>query len=481
MIKVILDCGSFFNPRARYIWDTFFTYYQVEHEYIELDREENNPIPSSVGITIYCGPEHRAGELIISSPTLVLCHEKSSSAMFKNKEMPSAPAFIENAPVLFAPVGGETVLHQHNRIICKADILATAFFFLSAYQEHVCPEDVLDQYGRYPFKASYQAKYSLLEIPVVNLLFELTATWLKELGHTVKRVDFPGSSTFTVVLSHDIDRMLFYSSGRVYKKVRNCLAELIKYRNLKESVNHLLGIFYNPHDTFDRIRNLHRQIGAGDSYFFVFNKQRHPMDPDYFIEDPEMYRILQSLKNSGAELGLHGSFDSLEKGTYLKEYEYAQSIIGKPCLGGRIHYLRFQIQAMFEIFESVGLGYDSSLLFPEAPGFRTGFGLPHLLFDHEHDKAFPTLEIPLNVMDTTLFDKRYLKLSLREADKKIMSLLEIAKSSGLCISILTHNDFYLHSNIMAVRLYRQTLLKAQEQGALLTDCRTIYRWWQSLQ
>jgi len=480
MVKLILDCGSFFQPRARYVWETFLTYYKVKYEYVE--PEELNPSGFSGenknDLTIYCGPEAESRK--VKGPALIFCHEKNTGDFFRRGGTPPAPAYVEGVPLLFVSGEGQPVSRRENRLLCRADILATAFFFLSAYQEYASPEQLNDQYGRYPFRASYQATHGFLEVPVVNHIFELIASWLKAMGQVVNKAALPGESPFALVLSHDVDRMSFYRSGWPFARLRGALAELVKYRRPAEAWSHFEGLFHNPHNTFSRMVRLHRRIGARDSFYFVFSRNRAPMDPDYLIDTRRMRRILRSLEKKGIDLGVHGSFNSISGKTLPEELEYFRSLVKSSIHGGRIHYLRFQVQKMFELFESAELNYDCSLGFSESPGFRTGMGLPHLMFDHERGKPFSTLEIPLNVMDTTLFDRRYLGLSPLQAFQKMEALLETAKSLGLCLSLLTHNDFYLYSNHKAVKLYRKLLRQARDQGALLTDSGTVYRWWKSL-
>ena len=481
MIKVILDCGAFFKPRARYVWDTFFTYYKARYQYLEPGESKRSGFSeeNKQDLMVYCGPESESGKL--AGAVLVCSHEQATGSVFQRGQMPSAPTKVNGVPLLFGPQQGPAVSRQGEKLICRADVLATAFFYLSAYQEYVSPESVRDEYGRYPFAASYQANHGIMEIPVVNQVFELIAGWLRDLGQPVKRVGLPGNRSFALVLSHDVDRMSFYRAGWPFGRIRSALAELLKYRRTAEALCHFEGLFHNPHNTFRRIARIHRKVGARDSFFFVFAGKRHPMDPDYFINSRRMRKVLGFLEKDGFELGLHGSFSSIMEHSYPEELEFARSLTAMPIDGGRIHYLRFQVQQLFELLESVGMKYDNSLAFAESPGFRTGMGLPHLMFDHKSGKPFSTLAIPLNIMDTTLFDKRYLGLNLEDSLSVVNRLLETASSLGICLSILTHNDFYLYSNYKAVKLYRKVLQQARDQGALLTDCGSIYRWWQSLQ
>jgi hypothetical protein len=471
-VELILRCGNFFAPRAKYVWDTFFRYYRVEHCYSERLSVDRGSV---VGV-VY-GPRER--EDTDEQADLTILQDSGCEKMFANKQLPQELSFFGELPGNIISGRQPVVERDDGRIICRTDLIAAAFFYLSAYQEFAADISEADEHGRYLFGSSYQRKYGFVDQPVVNLIFRLIADWLKELGIECKRKDFPGGNNFALVLSHDIDRMYHYRKAGVLRNLRSALAETLKYGRPAEAVSYLEGIFHNPHCTFEKIIELERLLGGKSSFFFVFNRSPRPMDPDYLASSPEVRKALASIAEKGWELGIHGSYSSIMSDTLEDELSFSESCLGRRPQGGRIHYLRFRGQKMFEIFERAGIHYDNSIGFAESPGFRTGFGLPHLMFDHERGKVFNTLEIPLNVMDTTLFDKRYLGLDLDSAFKKMENLLQTSSEQGLCLSILTHNDFYLLSNRGAVKRYVDLLEWAVGKGALLTDCKSIYEWWKS--
>ena len=75
---------------------------------------------------------------------------------------------------------------------------------------------------------------------------------------------------------------------------------------------------------------------------------------------------------------------------------------------------------------SSGFAYDSSLGFGGAPGFRAGIAHPFRPWDFEHDRPLDLVEIPLAVMDVTLAEPRYLGLSVKEAERRLLALLDWA-------------------------------------------------------
>jgi hypothetical protein len=58
----------------------------------------------------------------------------------------------------------------------------------------------------------------------------------------------------------------------------------------------------------------------------------------------------------------------------------------------------------------------------------------------EHDRPLDLVEIPLAAMDVTLAEPRYLGLSVKEAERRLLELLDWAAEHGGGFSILWHTD-----------------------------------------
>ena len=70
--------------------------------------------------------------------------------------------------------------------------------------------------------------------------------------------------------------------------------------------------------------------------------------------------------------------------------------------------------ATFVNLEKAGLGYDSSLGFPERPGFRCGTCYEYKAYDLVQRHPLHLKERPLIVMECSVFDKQYLGLGQKE-------------------------------------------------------------------
>jgi hypothetical protein len=78
------------------------------------------------------------------------------------------------------------------------------------------------------------------------------------------------------------------------------------------------------------------------------------------------------------------------------------------------------------------------------------------------------MEIPLTVMDGTLFDSKYRNLNSEESWQVLRSLLEVTKRFGGCIVILWHNDYleYLLDHKYSADVYRQALAWIAENNGV---------------
>ena len=81
--------------------------------------------------------------------------------------------------------------------------------------------------------------------------------------------------------------------------------------------------------------------------------------------------------------------------------------------------------------------YDTSLGYADREGFRNSYCLPFRPYNHQEDRMYDTWEIPLTVMDVTLF--QYRKLKFDQALCSVRELLkEVNKFQGVFV-LLWHN------------------------------------------
>jgi peptidoglycan/xylan/chitin deacetylase (PgdA/CDA1 family) len=312
----------------------------------------------------------------------------------------------------------------------EGDEIAEAFFHLARVEELGGRRD---QHGRFPASASC---LDPLDPPLERLRERLgaeTTRW--------------GGARFAVALTHDVDTPWRWTAigvrGAAARMKSHALAgrgraALREARALSSVPVHRIRRT-DPNWSFERVISVERERGAR-STFFVMAGHRHAADG----ASPETYdrlrpRLVETLQEGDAEIGLHGSYTAAEDPTRLREEKEALEQLAGPVAGQRYHYLRIDPLSNVEPLEDLGFAYDSSLGFAGALGFRAGIAHPFRPWDFRRERPVDLVEIPLAAMDAT-FEERYLNLSAREAEPQLMRLLERAAERGGGFSILWHTD-----------------------------------------
>ena len=144
--------------------------------------------------------------------------------------------------------------------------------------------------------------------------------------------------------------------------------------------------------------------------------------------------------------------------------------------GLRFHYLRWeprQTPALVDVTDR--FSYDSTLGFAEHFGFRHSYCLPFYPFNFQTGAAHNFLEIPLNVMDTTLHHPHYLQLRAEEILPALRPMLEEIKKFGGVATVLWHNDHFDPANhLTGPRQFAEIMHYLQQQGtAFLTGSQIV--------
>ena len=244
---------------------------------------------------------------------------------------------------------------------------------------------------------------------------------------------------FTVCLTHDVDEIKRYKwyppLGAIKRAVEN--------HNLKKVTNIILDYIKtklylkkDPYHTalLDYIIDLEKKYGLTSSFYFMTNNKR------YSLNDNNLKKIITKLKENNFEIGIHPGFNSYNKANIIrKEKKELEKTLGKEVLGGRQHYLKFNVPESYRSWKLANLKYDTTLCYADCEGFRCGTCYPFKPFDVVKRKTIDIWEIPLIVMDATLID--YRKLSPDKALKIMTDLLsQVKKYNGIFV-FLWHNSY----------------------------------------
>ena len=213
----------------------------------------------------------------------------------------------------------------------EGDELAEAFWHLARLEERDAGRD---RHGRFPAGAS---SLDPLDPPLERLRTRLGLEPPRWRG-----------ARFAVALTHDVDRPWRWTTRGIRNAAGRLRARVLSgagseaFREARGlaavPVHRLRGT--DPNWRFGRIAELEGARGSSSTYFLLAG---HGHREDGFA--PEVYdrlrpRLVETLLETGAEVGLHGSYLSAEEPLRLAvEKEELESLAG-PLAGQRYHFLR---------------------------------------------------------------------------------------------------------------------------------------------
>jgi hypothetical protein len=293
--------------------------------------------------------------------------------------------------------------------------------------------------------------------PTLDIHIELLKKWILDAGIRVIEIPpVPLQYNFIVCLTHDVDfinitdhgldhSVLGYILRSVFpKSLRNWKSKIAWNKIIKNwkalfSLPFVyLGRMKDIWFDVDRYCEIERDIPA--TYFFLPYKgnQRktngnHQPSARMMKYDIQNYTpLISNLLRQGHEIGLH-AIDAWEDDSRGKQEKVTlENLTEQKCVGVRIHWLYFN-QESPHLLENAGFGYDSTLGFNDAIGYKAGtsqvFKLP---------TTKNLLELPLSIMDTALFYQKRMGVTEPKAMKMVKKIIDQYKKFGGVLTINWH-------------------------------------------
>jgi peptidoglycan/xylan/chitin deacetylase (PgdA/CDA1 family) len=340
----------------------------------------------------------------------------------------------------------------------EGDELAAGFFHLARVEERGAARD---PHGRFLASSSC---LDPLDPPLERLRRELGAAAPSYRG-----------ARFAVALTHDVDVPWRWTRIGVLGAAARLKGHVLGGR-VGPAVHEARGLARVPlhklrsTDPNWRFAEVAAEERAHDarSTFFLLAGHGHRADG----AAPEAYdrlrpRLVRTLLEAGAEVGLHGSYlaaDDLER---LARERVLLAQLDGPLLGHRYHYLRVDPHRNLAALAGIGFRYDTSLGFPDALGFRAGVAHPFRPWNFARERPADLVEVPLAVMDATLAEERYAGLSAARAKPRVLALLDWAAEHGGAFSILWHPERFDGPSARGWdRLYFELVDAVRERGGI---------------
>ncbi|MBZ9687626.1 polysaccharide deacetylase family protein [Clostridium estertheticum] len=431
-ILVVYENEKFKN-QIEYAVQILFSNYCVDYSAIPYSKFDSD---CKCDLIIYYGAniECDFANIIVMQGPLFGKNYLQKDSLLNNVE------FYEGLPVFFSNKFCDFYFKdKEGKTIINIDIFQIIFYFLTCYEEFVFDE--YDNKGRFNIANSILHKFNLLSRPVVNENICFFINVLKEkFNLSLQRKDLWEGREYAVMLSHDVDIItkhlsfkreirLLLSMILIDKKPRQVFKRISDFINIK-----ILKVQKDPLDTFDDILDLESEKNFKSSFYFMADEKT------YDLKSNRVKEIFKNILDSGCEIGFHpGHNTSNDKRNFKNQLATLKGNIAETdVFGVRQHYLSFHGSKTWVIQDGSGLKYDSTVCFPELAGFKVGYCLPYKTYDLTQNSSLDLIEIPLILMDGSLFD--YMNLNYEQSEEYIKKLiLQVQKYSGVFV-ILWHNS-----------------------------------------
>lgn len=336
-------------------------------------------------------------------------------------------------------IDGVKVFFQNNSET-GFDIFSAAFYLLSRYEEYLPHEK--DKYGRFSHENSLAFKEAFLKQPLVDIWIERFKFMIAQ---KFPRYQFK-QKAFTFLPTYDIDMAWSYLHKGVLRNSFNLTKDLLalNFSALKERLNVLRGKEKDLFYTFDWLADLHKQYKLDPLYFFLVAEKLSEKDKNISPHHPAMQKLIADISGK-YQTGLHPSWRSSSDETILKsEKKILESIIKKPVVASRQHYLKLSIPMTYRKLIAADIEADYTMGYSADNGFRASAASPFKWYDLEKDEETGLTIYPFCFMDVT--SAFYKKQTPQETSFELQTFYnEVKKVNGL-FSMLWHNSSFTNKN-----------------------------------
>ena len=326
-------------------------------------------------------------------------------------------------------------------IVSGADLVASAFFWISRYEESLIAER--DEFGRVPQDRLCAVQEEITDRPLVDEYAELLLAWLEMLDVRIRSRRSP----FRALLSHDVDSGIGVNGFRenAANGLRTFYREAVRGRRPWTAVVGLghwtlraLGL-RDEASVFRDIGRLDAEFGF-PSFFFLMANGTHPEDAPYDILSEASLKVIEAIREGGGGIGLHVGLNAHRTfDQFRSEWERLRKAAPDALPVSRSHFLTFLTPATWRQLVELGIRIDSTLGFSHDAGFRSGTCHGFRPFDVAAREVLPIWELPMILMDVNLFYRPEAVAGIR----RVRDLVGRVRAHGGCFVVNWHNVSYV--------------------------------------
>ena len=274
---------------------------------------------------------------------------------------------------------------------------------------------------------------------------------------------YPGGCTFAVCLSHDVD-VLFTTQREMFGTLRRGRIPFT-WRNIAAT----LGRNVDPRYDLEHLLKIESAVGVHSSFYFLALERG---EEDFNFSVQEIGDQLSMVRSAGIEIGLHGGHAAYNNAAVIaKERQRLERALGVAVSGYRNHYLRFKTPATWRLLAEQGFAYDTTFGYSDTVGFRNGMCHPFRPVDPATGNFIDIVELPLVVMDITLFD--HMRLERTAAMVLWQQMVDKVKACNGVFTFLWHNSY----PTVPLSVYADLIARLRDQGAWFTTGKGMVDHW----
>jgi hypothetical protein len=333
--------------------------------------------------------------------------------------------------------GSGTLTVAETVVQLDADLVGTAFFLLSRWEEYAHP--AADAHGRLLAEAHLLHLFGLSHVPILDDWSALFSYLLEQAGYCWTAP----SCQPKFEISCDVDIPLLWNGNM--GRWKTILGALLKRRDIEEARYWLLQNYKqeqpsDPCDTYTYLMDLAENTGGLCTFHFLGERPPH-FDHYYSLQGQALVKIKRNLLERGHQIGFHPSMQAVQnQDRFSAELASIRKFADLPIHRVRTHYLTGLGPETWRLMEQHQLKIDSSLGYFDATGFRCGTACSYQLFDWQERKPLDIVEQPLVAMDVGLVLAQ--KLSPAEALASLQNLQQALKDTNGTFTLLWHNSSF---------------------------------------
>lgn len=357
------------------------------------------------------------------------------------ESLPKLPLKIwEETPLLF---GSPVVEKVNETTVIYADLVASAYFLISRYEEMV-RKDVRDEHKRFPGKESLPYRAGFIDRPLVDEYGRHLRSVLREAGFNITE---PEKKIKKVYLTHDLDCIAHF------RNVRSVIGGLIRGLKWPKEGNKALksffgGLRFDPWYTFPFLYKLDNEllevIGSTRCESILFIRagvgRKKEDRPFSNLIHPDYQNLIRYTKRKGVKIGLHASYAAgMKPGLLLDEKNRLEHYAKVSSIYNRHHYLNSREPLDMIALIDAGITDDFTMGYADMAGFRLGTCRPVKWINLQNREVTSLTLHSLAIMDVSLSDKRYMFMNAHDAYQYCEQLINCVESYNGELVLLWHN------------------------------------------